>query len=163
MKKFLMTIVAIGAAGFLSACAQKSAYEAAVEEFEPVYCYQSLGGVSCYKKPNFRDERRMVNYYGPAPKRYDRPAPPPEQVLFAPEPVNYWVKDPEPIPRPAPKGDLADRPWVGGTKDEIASRAVISEVEMRLKRGLPATDGKATEAFIKRIEERAALTDQEIQ
>ena len=73
MKKFLMTIVAIGAAGFLSACAQKSAYEAAVEEFEPVYCYQSLGGVSCYKKPNFRDERRMVNYYGPAPKRYDRP------------------------------------------------------------------------------------------
>ena len=57
----------------LSACAQKSAYEAAVEDMEPIYCYQSLGGVQCYELPNFRDERRMVNYFGPSPIRYDRP------------------------------------------------------------------------------------------
>ena len=73
MKKFLMTIVAIGAAGFLSACAQKSAYEAAVEDMEPVYCYKSLAGVQCYQEPSFRDERRMVNYFGPTPRRFGRP------------------------------------------------------------------------------------------
>jgi len=96
----------------LGACAQKSAYEAAVEDYEPVYCYKSIGGVACYEEPYHRDERRIVNYFGPAPIRYDRPDEPDPQKLFAPEPVDFCVKDPEPVPQPAPKGDLADRPWL---------------------------------------------------
>ncbi|MDD9877434.1 MAG: hypothetical protein OXR84_08350 [Magnetovibrio sp.] len=121
----ILTILA--AAAVLGACAQKSAYEAAVEDYEPVYCYQSLGGVTCYEKPNFRDERRKVNYFGPAPKRYDRPEPAPAPELFAPKPVNYWVKDPEPIPRAAPLGDLTDRPWIGAPPAPEAAPPVIRE------------------------------------
>jgi len=155
----LLTIM--GAALLLGACAQKSAYEAAVEDYEPVYCYKSLGGVTCYEKPNFRDERRMVNYFGPAPKRYERPepAPEPQPQLFAPEPVSYWVKDPEPLPRPAPKGDLADRPWF--TADQQA--AVVPESAMRPLHPLPAEDGRATEAFLKRMEEAAGPEGDEIE
>lgn len=104
-------VIALAAVS-LSACTQKSAYEAAVEDEEPRYCYQSLAGVTCYEKPNFRDEKRLVNYYGPAPKRYEKPAPAPRPTYYPPEAVNYWVKDPEPIPNPAGHGDLSDRPWL---------------------------------------------------
>ena len=41
----------ISVALVLSACTQKSAYEAAVEDMEPVYCYKSLAGVQCYQEP----------------------------------------------------------------------------------------------------------------
>ena len=63
----------ISVALVLSACAQKSAYEAAVEDMEPVYYYKSLAGVQCYQEPSFRDERRMVNYFGSTPRRFSRP------------------------------------------------------------------------------------------
>ena len=53
----------------LSACVHKSAYEAAVEDEEPRYCYKSLAGLTCYEKPNHRDEKRLVNYFGSAPMR----------------------------------------------------------------------------------------------
>ncbi len=104
-------IIALAALS-LSACAQKSAYEAAVEDEEPRYCYRSLAGVTCYDKPNHRDEKRLVNYYGPAPMRYEKPAPAPRPTYYAPEAVNYWVKDPEPIPNAVGHGDLSDRPWL---------------------------------------------------
>jgi len=113
-------MIILAAAGFLGACAQKSAYETAVEGYEPTYCYKSLAGVSCYKKPYFRDERRLVNYFGPAPERYERPASPPAQKLFAPKTSNYWVKDPEPAPHAAPQGDLADRPWLTAPRADLA-------------------------------------------
>ncbi|MEK9722990.1 MAG: hypothetical protein VW405_05830 [Rhodospirillaceae bacterium] len=129
----------------LGACAQKSAYEAAVEDLEPVYCYQSLGGVACYEKPDFRDERRLVNYFGPAPLRYDRPEPAPERKLFAPEQVNYWVKDVEPVPQAAPQGDLADRPWVGTSPS-------LTEARLDVQRGRDATRGEDAQAFLRRIE-----------
>lgn len=95
-----------------TACTQKTAYEAAVEDMEPRYCYKSLAGVTCYEKPFHRDEKRLVNYFGPAPKRYEKPEVAPKPKYYAPESVNYWVKDPEPIPAAAPTGDLADRPWL---------------------------------------------------
>jgi hypothetical protein len=112
MKKL---IVIAGAALILSACAQKSAYEAAVEDLEPSYCYQSIGGVTCYKTPYHRDERRLVNYFGPAPVRYDKPEPVAEIEGSAPEAITYWVKDPEPVPTISAKGDLIDRPWLSKT------------------------------------------------
>ena len=93
----------------LGACAQKSAYEAYVEDMEPVYCYKSLAGVSCYKEPYHRDGRRLVNYFGPAPQRYDAPQPSKVPELSAPDAINYWVKDAEPTPRAAPTGNLSDK------------------------------------------------------
>ena len=92
--------VLVGACGYLSE------YEKAVYDIEPVYCYQSIGqsvsGVECYKTPKHRDERRLVNYYGPHPSRYDRPEPPPPPTLSAPPSVDFFVRDPEPVPEPAP-------------------------------------------------------------
>ncbi len=60
----------------LSACGYVSEYEKAVYDFEPAYCYKSLAGIECYKEPYHRDERRLVNYFGPAPSRYDPPEDP---------------------------------------------------------------------------------------
>ncbi len=97
-------LTAVGA--LVGACGYVPAYEEAVYDFEPVYCYQSIGqsvsGVECYKTPKHRDERRLVNYYGPHPSRYDRPEPPPPPTLAAPPSVDFYVRDPEPIPEPAP-------------------------------------------------------------
>ena len=99
MRKYLVpTFVCLA----LGACGYVSEYEKGVYDYEPVYCYQSLGGVQCFDTPNHRDQRRMVNYYGPAPSRYDKPAPRPTPQFFAPPPVDFFVRDPEPIPEPVP-------------------------------------------------------------
>ena len=71
-----------------SACTSyEDAYEEAVYDLEPVYCYRSLADVTCHRKPDFRDERRLVNYYGPAPGKYKRPKPPPQAELQPPPPM----------------------------------------------------------------------------
>ena len=69
----------------LSGCVSyESAYEKAIYDDEPVYCYQSLGAVDCYRKPYRRDDARLVNYYGPAPARTRPPKLPPAAELQAP-------------------------------------------------------------------------------
>ena len=98
MLKPLMTIAA---AALLGACGYVSEYEKAVYDYEPAYCYRSLAGVQCYKSPNHRDERRLVNYFGPHPSRYERPEPLPPPRLLPPPPVDFYVRDAEPIPSPA--------------------------------------------------------------
>ena len=100
------TLVLTAVGVLVGACGYLSEYEKAVYDIEPVYCYQSIGqsvsGVECYKTPKHRDERRLVNYYGPHPSRYDRPEPPPPPTLSAPPSVDFFVRDPEPLPEPAP-------------------------------------------------------------
>lgn len=91
MRKSLMPLAATV---LLGACGYVSEYERAVSDYQPVYCYQTIGEVQCFETPNHRDSRRMVNYYGPAPSRYDNPAPPPA--------IDFYLKDPEPIPEPVP-------------------------------------------------------------
>ena len=54
----------------------ESEYERGVYDYEPLYCYQTLGGVDCHRQPHHRDAARLVNYYGPAPSKYDAPEPP---------------------------------------------------------------------------------------
>lgn len=96
MKKFylLPTLVAV-----LGGCSFVDRYEEQVHGMEPIYCYQSLGGVECLREPYRRDDRRLVNYFGPHPSRTE--APKPQKIKhFAPAPVGFWVKDPEPIPEP---------------------------------------------------------------
>ncbi len=129
-----LSLTAVGV--LVGACGYLSEYEKAVYDIEPVYCYQSIGqsvsGVECYKTPKHRDERRLVNYYGPHPSRYDRPEPPPPPTLSAPPSVDFFVRDPEPIPepapprgrsKPAPAGDLKAEPAAGDTSEGQAAPA----------------------------------------
>lgn len=106
------TLVSLAATALLAGCGSLSDYEAAVQEEEPVYCYRSLGGVSCFEAPHHRDQRRLVNYYGPAPERYEAPEPAAPARLEPPPAVGYYVRDAEPVPRPRPRGDTGDRPWL---------------------------------------------------
>ena len=59
--------------GLLVSCGHAGGYEEYVYDGEPIYCYQSLAGIECFKEPNHLDKRRMVNFYGPHPKHYDEP------------------------------------------------------------------------------------------
>ncbi|MFQ5763688.1 MAG: hypothetical protein ACE5GT_02060 [Rhodospirillales bacterium] len=104
--------IPLGLSAILSACGYVDAYEEAVHDLEPTYCYQSIGTVACFREPYHRDERRLVNYFGPHPSRFDKPEPPTPTPLSPPEMVNYWVKDAEPIPRPAPTGKVSNLPWL---------------------------------------------------
>ena len=74
-----------------------------VHQTKPVYCYQSLADVRCHSAPKFVDKNRIVNFYGPSPKRFTAPPPVASPDLKAPKPVDFWVKDAEPIPEPALK------------------------------------------------------------
>lgn len=133
--------IAIAAAALVAGCGYVSAYEEAVYDREPVYCYRTLGGVSCFDEPVHRDERRLVNYFGPAPERYERPEPPPPARLDAPPPVPYFVRDAEPVPRAAPLGPLADRPWLAPASPGDAP----VEVEAAAGDSAPAAGDEAPE------------------
>ncbi len=133
----------VGLAALLGACGYVSEYEKAVYDLEPTYCYKSIGGVACYKEPYHRDERRLVNYFGPDPSRYEAPDAPEATPHDPPEMVNYWVKDAEPIPRPAPSGNVANLPWL----DPAVARADAGKREFaRL-----AADPKGTHALLGRM------------
>lgn len=110
----------------LSACGAVDRYESHVSDWEPVYCYQSLAAVQCHRQPKHSDSLRLVNYYGPHPSRYDAPRPLPEPNFKAPEMINYWVKDAEPVPRPMAKGDLSDRPWL--TQEGRTEQQALAEM-----------------------------------
>ena len=112
MKWILTTLTAITPVALLAACGYVSEYEKGVYDYEPVYCYQSLAGIQCFDKPNHRDEKRLVNYYGPAPTRYDRPELPAPATLHAPPAVDFYVRDREPIPEPAPPRETTHLPWL---------------------------------------------------
>lgn len=109
MYKVLATV---GTLTLLSACGYVDKYEETVYDMEPTYCYKSIGKVACYKEPYHRDEKRLVNYFGPHPSRFDKPEPTGAAPHSPPEMINYWVKDPEPIPRPAPTGKASNLPWL---------------------------------------------------
>lgn len=124
-------LVSLAVALFAAGCgSDRTAYERSVAKEEPVYCYQTLAGIDCYKRPDFRDERMMVNFYGPPPADFERPEPPEAAELTAPPPVDHYcrvgepdacalpppVADAEtpapalgpPVPRPAPEPPLAE-------------------------------------------------------
>ncbi len=121
----------------LGACGYVDKYEEAVSGMEPTYCYKSIGGVECFREPFHRDGRRLVNYFGPHPSRYDKPEPP-EPAPHAPPPmVNYWVKDAVPIPRPSPTGKASNLPWL----DPARLKAEVARAEFtRLDAGRDGTD-----------------------
>lgn len=145
LKKLIFGTVVFGT---LAACGHVDEYERHVYDREPVYCYKSLAGTQCYREPKHSDERRLVNYFGPHPSRYEKPEPAPIPALQAPEMVNYWVKDPEPVPRPMAKGELTDRPWL---TEEGRSEAEATQLLRKLE-----TSEQGTRAFLRRIDDAAA-------
>lgn len=87
----------------LSACANdETAYERGVADYEPVYCYASLGDADCYRRPYFRDDRRLINHYGPTPRSYDRPKPPKPARLDPPPAERKPPRKSDANPPPAP-------------------------------------------------------------
>ena len=114
----LRILATFGLVSVLGACGYVSEYEKAVYDWEPTYCYKSIGKVVCYKEPYHRDEKRLVNYFGPDPSRYDKPEPSERAPHAPPQMVNYWVKDAEPIPWPAPTGQLAKLPWLDPVQNQ---------------------------------------------
>jgi hypothetical protein len=73
------------AVGSMAGCAgYESAYEKGVYAYEPIYCYRTLADIDCLRAPDLRAERRLVNYYGPSPRRAPRPAPSPPARLDPP-------------------------------------------------------------------------------
>lgn len=136
------------AAATLTACSYVDEYEKAVYDMEPVYCYRTIGGPECHPQPSFAARAKLVNYYGPHPSRYDAPEPVAVPDPKSPEMVNYWVKDPEPVPRAAPQGDVASLPWLTdeGRADQ-AARADWAALEK---------SGVGTRAFLRRIADGAA-------
>ena len=99
----------------VAACGYVSEYEEHVYDWEPVYCYQSLGGVQCHDEPKHRDARRLVNYYGPDPSRYDAPEKAEAPDPVPPKAVNHWVKDAEPVPQSSEDEQRKFKPLPGGT------------------------------------------------
>lgn len=98
LKRFMGLCVTFSAAALLGACSSMTEYERHVQDWEPVYCYKSIGAVQCYKEPKHSDSRRLVNFYGPAPREYDTPDEPELSRTRAPKMIKTWVKDPEPVP-----------------------------------------------------------------
>ncbi|MBK8175636.1 MAG: hypothetical protein IPK66_10350 [Rhodospirillales bacterium] len=69
----------------LGACASdETVYEKGVADYEPIYCYQTIGSVDCHRRPKPRDAARLVNHYGPPPRAYDPPDLVEEKALQAP-------------------------------------------------------------------------------
>ena len=92
--KRIVTLVTVSCS--LGSCGYGDTYEEVVYDREPIYCYQSLAGVECFRAPNHFDKRRIVNFYGPDPTFYQEPRAAKIPELKSPKAIDYWVKDPEP-------------------------------------------------------------------
>ncbi|PIW29774.1 MAG: hypothetical protein COW30_04380 [Rhodospirillales bacterium CG15_BIG_FIL_POST_REV_8_21_14_020_66_15] len=155
--------------GVLTACGYVDKYEEGVIDYEPTYCYAALGGgVECFREPVAGEDRRLVNYYGKHPSRYDAPPKPAPAQYQAPPMVNAWVKDPEPVVRAMPKGDLADRPWLASDYREpvareaspAATQAFLRQVHEHLTRSI-RKDSQDKLNILSRAESEGAQTSQE--
>lgn len=110
---FLLMIGLVGCGGY------ESAYERAVYDAEPVYCYRTIADPDCYRVANKASNRRLVSYYGPSPRRSK--APRPAEIRLDPPPAGNGeptgaevmgerAQPPMPLPLAAP----ADAPRLGG-------------------------------------------------
>jgi hypothetical protein len=113
-------------AGGLAGCGgYESAYERAVYDAEPVYCYRTIADPDCYRAADPASERRLVNHYGPSPRR-TKPPRPAEIRLDPPPPAEGQATGAEPRaaqvmggeraqpPRPLAQAASADAPLLGG-------------------------------------------------
>lgn len=115
----------------LGACSSYvDSYEAAVHEWEPVYCYQRLGGHQCYREPVYGADKQLINYYGPHPSRYEAPEPVTKGDPKAPPMVNFFVRDPEPIPEAMPaKAPREVLPWKAQDRQPVLASGQQASAE----------------------------------
>ena len=105
----------------------ETAYERGVYDAEPVYCYRTVADPDCYRIADPASNRRLVNYYGPSPRRARalRPAeirlePPPARADAATGSVGPAEAEAEAMgeraqpPMPGPLAASADAPRPGG-------------------------------------------------
>ena len=65
-------LLGLASAALLSSCGSNLLlYEEAVEDWEPIYCYRTIGDADCYALPVPGEERHLVNFYGPPPRSYE--------------------------------------------------------------------------------------------
>jgi hypothetical protein len=134
---------AVVAALLLAACTgYESEYERGVYDYEPIYCYQTIGAVDCRREPHSRDAARLVNYYGPAPGKYDPPDPPKEHPLRPPPKVKAAYRDPEPVvglsPTTAATREAAEGNSVSAGAGEVgADKSAAGEEKSEWKEWLP--------------------------
>lgn len=152
MQKRLWTTAALLTLfGAVTSCGYVSEYEKQVYDWEPVYCYKSLAAVQCFKEPRAGDERRLVNYYGPDPSRYDRPDTPEVPELQAPKEIDYWVKDEEPVAEAVPQHVMAAdiAPVVLANSGAPAAPAASATPQRSL--GAKDTAGAGQTSFLDRL------------
>ena len=107
LKRTLECLVTIGVFSLIVSCSSVGEYERHVKSWEPVYCYKSIGRVQCHNKPKHSDERRLVNYYGPAPHTYEASDALVKSKTKAPKMIQTWVKDKEPVAQASPPSSSA--------------------------------------------------------
>jgi hypothetical protein len=100
-REIRIALLAVGLTA--TACQPDRAYDKGVSEFEPVYCYQTLGTPDCYAEPIAQFRPSLINFYGPAPQKYDPPEPLEMQEPQAPPKIERYVRDAEPVPGSEPR------------------------------------------------------------
>ncbi len=85
------------------------AYERAVYDREPVYCYRTIADVDCYRAADARADGRLVNYYGPSPRRVERPE------------MKEIRLDPPPAIEPGEEGAASGAAIVGGMPFDLTA------------------------------------------
>ncbi|MCU0894096.1 MAG: hypothetical protein MUD06_07195 [Rhodospirillales bacterium] len=90
----------------------ETAYERAVHDVEPVYCYRTVADPDCYRAADPTANRRLVNYYGPSPRRAE--APRPGEIRLDPPPAEPDAGERAQPLVPGPLAASADAPRLGG-------------------------------------------------
>ena len=87
--------------GVINGCANQRIDSKESLNQEPMYCYQTLAAVQCYKNPHPVDSDRLVYSRGDAPRKEPKRKNSVGDFLKPPTKKNgRWVKDPEPLPMP---------------------------------------------------------------
>jgi hypothetical protein len=87
--------------GVINGCAKQRIVSTENLNQEPMYCYQTLAAIQCYKDPHPADSDRLVYSRGDPPNKELELTNPIGDFLKPPTEKNgRWIKDPEPLPMP---------------------------------------------------------------
>jgi hypothetical protein len=97
----LRLLMLLGIIGVINGCANPKIVSKETLNQDPMYCYQTLAAVQCYKDPHPVDYDRLVYSRGDASSKEPKSANSIGDFLKPPTKKNgRWVKDPEPLPMP---------------------------------------------------------------
>ena len=97
----LRLLILLSTIGVINGCANQRMVSNENLNQKPMYCYQTLAAVQCYKDPHPVDYDRLVYSRGDSPRGEPESANSVGDFLKPPTEKNgRWVKDPEPLPMP---------------------------------------------------------------